>query len=1321
MSCVNAKNYSYVVDVLTEDAMTRFGMSEERAQALAEKDWENIVAENSSREEYEVYQVLSSRTDRTVDVLFNGGGKASVKVTGVDKTYDGWRVHLFAGDNKTYSYEFAEGQSRSKQTENNRFVEIPMMSTVNQLRFGSDVTGVREDTVYEKQELDLVNNLENALKLFDNLASIDNTVSSEHTNRLKGVLGKVVDGLNKFIPDMQVAINRNADRNYGRIISGVGIQLGISDKVRAVANMMSAQEVYVHESIHGATMFAMRSGGETVDRAVRRLQQLRRQLRNEITIEDLMPSQSVDPVYERKIAIDTFNYVFNNEKSGLEEFIAYGLSNEAIAKKLESILVNKPIETEPANMFEAMVHWLMKMVNAATVRLRRESNTTTGYELLMKLTMELAEANNKAMQVTSEKNVLQQFGQVSETLNSKMSQIAKEFVSRWETDEYMPMMPTAGATKAEWISYAWKIAPRVLADRKARPAWKELLKQLGFSYVGDIQTAFMNVATADTLQRGIEKLGMLSENIDKARETRARISADQIRKAFGQLSEQEKNALTLGVLDIDLGSLYGKFDNLNDILTNDVVLRNNIDTYRSRIRQLVSKEQFNYIVYQAEGLGHYMATHKSSIVQKFNAESIVQNLRQNEDVSSELTSIVDELASLYGVMYTHKDTRNVVAELFRREPQGMNFMIKLHRATSEMAKDTIFANSARLMIKGYTKEIFDADITMEVAPINDKARMEKEGFKLVKVLDKAANDSSTTQMAMYVNRNHTQQNYKKSALRLTDLNRKGMTLTDVRNITNETLAIEYAKRDIAKVKVDSAKLLSAVMDGNKTFNAKDTGGLVPLYNTEGTAINYRYMMDKRSKRELLGQDIKGPTVLGRMQAVIEDKMDTEEHNNKVFDIIQKDMIENYIPKASLGRNMYRYVTIYGDSTDKEVQEIYKLIPKSIRDRIQELPDQKLAVRADMVRFYFGMREASTFDLIEKFPILGPAIVKLTPKEIKYLVQYAEMVWQAVVSIAKVDIVIRTPAVLIGNIVSNFMYSIQSGYSPLQVLRMQLDAFKGLKEYIDMTHEVVRMENLRAVGKLEEKDWDKLTSLKEDMKKHPAHELVDEGMFQAIIEDVGSDEFKASNKVTKYLDKKLENAPQYVKDGANWLYLTERTEFFRMMSTATQFSDFAARQVQHSLNKDRLFKQIEEKSINGKIEVRELSWLINDEVVRDVKYITKDAAKQAAVRYSREQVLDAFINYSKPEGKVVDWMNRMGLVMFTKYFMRIQRAIGKSFIDNPLYAMMSLLGQHYIVDVDSIDDQMLMFKDMTYLFKNPLDHLERLIMPTGLEFALNPIR
>lgn len=1315
MSCVNNKNYKYAVDVLAADAMERFGLTEERAKAWAEKDWENIVAENSSKEEYQVYTTLTSRGDRTVDVLFRGAedGRTSVKVTGVDKHANGLTVYAQRGDS-SYEFTFNNGQTRSTNFGNGNYVDMPMLSTVYNV-YGSEEGYEFDDSLFERQELDLVNNLSNATKLFDKLSAIDNTVSATHNSRLKRVLGTIVDDMRTFIPDMNVFINDKAEKNGGVLAVGRGMYLGVSDKVRPVMNMMSAQEVYVHELIHAATDFAFEASGIAAQRAKMRLQQLRKQLRNEITVEDLMPAVSIDAVYEREIAQNAWNYMFSNEATGLKEFITYGLSNEAVANKLDALKVNKHLEAEPTNMLEAILYWLKEVINKAVVKIRRETFETTGTELLMQLTMELAEVNNKAIATADESSILGKFKESADELNDKMSRIIKDKILAIDSIMTLPRRPLTGAPKSEWIKFAWQIGPRLIADKRLRPAWREILMGLGMSYVGDVQTALTHAVSADTLQRAVEKLGLLSENIDKARETRARITADQVRKSFNEISKEEREALTLVALDTDMSSVYGVVENLQELLIDDVKLRSDIESRRRELKTMLGTADYNTIMYQVEGLGHYMATHTGGVNQVYNAQMIMNKVNRDSETQAELTMKIDQLATMYGLWYTPKEAKLVVGNLMIREPEGMKFTMSLHKAVVGMAKDTVFADSSSLMIKGYTKEIFDEDITMKVAPESEKLSMEKEGFKLVKVLSKAKGDTSEKQMAMYINKNHVQQNYKKAAMRLTDMNRKGTTLTDIRNIENDALGYRYAKRDIAAVELDAAKLDNQVAGGSVTFSPKYAGGLMPLYDGGGKVVNYRYMLDKRSKREILGQDIKGPTVLGRMQAAIEDKMSTQEHNDRIFDVMAKDMDENYMVGHSIGRNTQRYVVITPNSNNKEIAELYKLIPKDFREKIKGLANKELAVRADLLRFYFGMREANIEHLVGKIPGLGHAIVKMTPKEIRHAVQYAEMIWQAIVSIAKVDIVIRTPIVLIGNVVSNIMYSVQSGYSMATVMRMQLDSFRGLKEYIDMTHELIRLENLKMVGKLDKKDWDKITTLKEDIRQHPANELVDEGMFQAIIEDVGADEYKSTNKITKYLDGKMERMPKYVKDGAQWLYLTERTPFFKMMSTATQFSDFAARQVQHALNKEKLFAQIDSKS-GDRIDANEFTWTIGEH--SGLK--TKDELKRMAVEYSRAQVLDAFVNYSKPEGKVVDWMNRMGLVMFTKYFMRIQRAIGKNFVDNPLYMITSILGQRMLTDIDSIDDQMLLVKDMKYLFKNPMDHLERLMMPSGLEFALNPI-
>jgi len=1325
MSCINSEYYEEVIDVLTTDAVERLGMPEERAIAFAQRDWESIVAENSTEREYEMYETLTRRLDRSVEVYFGGGSKpTTMRVVKVDEIEDGFRVHLYdEKKSRKYNYSFNSGQARSKQTKNGSFVEIPAMQfAANSIRLGSNENFKFDRERYEQQELDLLNDLDNAMDMFERLSQIDDTVSEEHNNRLKRVLRMFTAGVKDYIPDMNFYLNKEAEKSGGVLLyegrDTDGVYIGVSPKARATLNQMSAQEVYVHELGHAATVFGMNA--PEAKNAKRRLQQLRRQVREQLTVEDFLPEISIDPELERQNAQEMWDYLFNNENTGLEEFLMYALTNEQLASKLDKMVINKPIENEPSNMFDALMTWFRNIVNLVSTTLRNERIGQTGTELVLKLAMDFAEANNKAAEFSKESAFLKQFRESSENLNSKLSKIIKEHILRFEDTPELIELPVPGAPKTEYVKWAWKVGPRLFADRRLRPAYRHILNALGLSYMGDVQTAIQHMVEADTVQRGIETLGLLAENIDRARETRARLTAQQIREAFKELSVKEREVLTLIGLDTDLSSIYEDIDDLPKLLRNEEALAKEINKRLVRLKKQVDKETGEYFSAQVAGLGYYMATHKGSIAQLLNARNIAEGVNRRKRTPEYLKheKEIDQLATLFGLLYSNQEAKDVMADLIEREPEGVKFTMRLHNDIKEYAKATAFSNNDRLLIKGYTKEIFDEDITVRVAPIRDRNKLNKDGFKLVKVLEKAEGDTSTTPMGLYVSKNHVQQNYKKSAMRLTDMSRRGTTLTDVRRLGEEALADKSAEVDKLKLDRQAIRLVRQMESGKYDFKEATKGSLLPLYNNAGEVVNYRYVMDKASKRKYLGQDIKGPTVLGRLQASIDDKMLTEEHNNKVFDLAYSEMKKNYIKGNLTGRDGNAYIVIEPNSTNAEVREIYRLLPEDIKERIKNTPEGKLAVRADLIRFYFGMREVSIADAIEHIPVLGPTIRHMTPAEIKRAVQLVEKIWASVVSVAKVDIVIRTPAVLLGNVISNLMYSVQSGYSPLKVLQLQLDAVKGLKDYINMTHELVRLENKKAVGQLDKKDWDKINILKEDLKKHPVAELVDAGMFQAIIEDVGADEFKSSNRISRFISNKLDVAPQWIRDGANILYVTEKTRFFQLMTTATQFSDFAARFAQHELNKERLYKQIENARRGKYVETKDLAWLKG---TTTEKYLSRKEAREAANEYSRRQVLDAFVNYSKPEGKIVDWLNRMGFVMFTKYFMRIQRAIGQQFVDNPLYLLMSLLGQTMLYDIDSIDDQHLLVKDLDYVWKNPIEHIERLIMPTAFEYAVEPFK
>lgn len=71
------------------------------------------------------------------------------------------------------------------------------------------------------------------------------------------------------------------------------------------------------------------------------------------------------------------------------------------------------------------------------------------------------------------------------------------------------------------------------------------------------------------------------------------------------------------------------------------------------------------------------------------------------------------------------------------------------------------------------------------------------------------------------------------------------------------------------------------------------------------------------------------------------------------------------------------------------------------------------------------------------------------------------------------------------------------------------------------------------------------------------------------------------------------------------------------------------------------------------------------------------------------IIDSFINYDIPTGRFMQYMNDMGILLFTKFLFRIQRVIFKSMKGHPannlaLYSLQSVLG-----DASDIPDQFLL--------------------------------
>ena len=75
---------------------------------------------------------------------------------------------------------------------------------------------------------------------------------------------------------------------------------------------------------------------------------------------------------------------------------------------------------------------------------------------------------------------------------------------------------------------------------------------------------------------------------------------------------------------------------------------------------------------------------------------------------------------------------------------------------------------------------------------------------------------------------------------------------------------------------------------------------------------------------------------------------------------------------------------------------------------------------------------------------------------------------------------------------------------------------------------------------------------------------------------------------------------------------------------------------------------------------------------------------------------------------------MGFVMFTKFTVRIQKAIKQLAAGNPVHSMATLLLQEVIGDMDDVTDQTIFTKNFGAMLGDPMGDLAHVFTPTLFE-------
>jgi uncharacterized protein YkvS len=1267
----------------------------------------------------------------------------------------------FVEGSKTSSYSFSlSSDSRSRNSKSgNSHINIPGFrnfldnytlnlrdNTDAELVLGSQESNLKLDPEYRDKNYihGSIDHMKNTLKQLHIMGG-----EKASQGELDGHL-ELLDKLDpSFFNDMELYIKDQMAESEG-MYRARRIDVAINSQPAETGGQQSEASIYMEEVVHSMTASAIHANTLESRKLKRQLSTFLESARKQVTWQDFLPETSIDSAKEEQEAKALYRYIFSGKNSDYE-FIAKGLTVPVVIKALKRVKIvegkTKKRMLDYVNDFFDVVLSIIR----GTFTLKQKNNNV--HEALTNLAFSLGEINVKKNRDIKEKGgflakVFDLFQGVDDKAAFLLS-LGKGKVLGDADSKSLGEVPEDLYGRVKYVASAIGLS---IVNPSYRKAMGSIAGAYGIKANGTLRELIGGLFESDEIQKVAEFLGMQSGYIDKLRNNQIDLESSNTLSEFDpdtNVTKIQEEALTEVIADTDLASLFGKnsvakngdisktvYDNqtLRSLLTDSKTLDRLIKNTKRALKDLDSTH-YNWHSNQATGLGIYMATHQGTPEQNLNAENIARGIHSShrKKAKAGVVEAIDELATLVAIKNTNDNVKITAAELMKSDWKGVQHVADVVEGFKKNSEEAVFKGRNTNKIKGYTREVFDDTIVMEIAPAENREQMEAKGFTFKSTLGPRAGDKRNKLMALYITDTASRPDRLRGATRLNQVTSKGTTITDIsykdgEGFNTKTIR-ERAKRDIQNIEREAIKRAKLMEIGEYDFT--DTiFGVVPIINDNGEVVDYRYMMDKKTKKELLKQDTRISEVMGRSFGTILDKEKSREHNTEVLGLIKKDMNENWDSGSKAKDGLTDYSLIGPKSADVELRNLYYMLPNEFQDYINNREDKTLAVRTDLLFLYFGYSNLS----ISNFP----GLKKITPNILIKVINFAEMMWMEMVKIVKGNILLKTPTVLLGNIFANIVYAVMRGYDPITVMKMYIESYRDITDYnnnvkrvqeltnkerslsISLSRDILSVSRKTSVGKELTRVRGELEASKRKIADSPIDELVKLGMDQNV-EDTTNESDRDSNRITSFIDDKLQVAPELVRDGLDLMFLTRRTTFYKIANEFLETSDLIARDVQN-----RIEKESEVKQADGQRMLPDW-WLATKEEGYKPKQRLRNEERKLFFAEAKKQrqydLVEDFINYTKPSSKLEEYLNKVGILMFTKYVKRIQRIILKTGSRAPIKAFMGAFGLAYLGGLPSIHEQSFFAKDWygdslgpgnVFPIYGPTDHFMNFITPALLK-------
>lgn len=1181
----------------------------------------------------------------------------------------------------------------------------------------------------------VVDTPDNSMDMFNTLGSLGNVQDSdEHTEHLKSVLADVV---NKVLQPTTVVlgeVNGPNRGNYFKMLSGIN-KIELATTVGDFWYGLSAQEVYVHEQIHNIVGYALSTGTAVVKRITAMFNAVKELVDDgTITYVDFLPEGVTNPTAEQiKDAQQRLDYVFNNTKlsvreitdpetglkrkvktnAALEEFVAFGTTNKAfmailnnpkvalkLKSKLKTVRNKTKSNTLAVKLFDSMVNALLDIVQTALDMITDKIYGLDGKAMdkqLVILMSKLAGVEGK-----TQSKIYEYFDKASTLLpvsqaitNYILEPISKLVQSPLIKNNRFRVVRTAGnVVRAIKATKGSKLTQSLLAD-----AMRKTRSRFNFAHDNLANSLAQELVGVTSNNRKWHKLLRLSNKyIDQLRKHISTNIKNILNEQFSYtLNKEEKESITLVGIKTDLSELLKSGYTHQEIYTlvkDESALMTAIDNARKVIEGSFSKQFTRRALRQADALANLMIIGgEVRANQNLNAHNIAHEFGMSKSRGQIDTALaeaqLDEYISLKALSLVSDDLKSKFVGIVDKEiangkaynDSGVSFTLEYHNQYKADALAENFGGNKVSVQKGYIKEIRDPNIAIEIAPKSREAELIALGYESTGIVVEGDYvDPSEGKMYVYVNNSAKLATNSTGIVSLTGTRAAGSKL--INNMARrphdpDTLGLDAY---LDKRAIEKRMRVLADLDIAPGAVTKTGIALVPIYNLDGSIKSYRYMMSEANRKKLFNRHDSFDDVLGGMAAHVKDKVNTETINNAVVKLA-KDQYDADFKKAPND-----FVFVGKTSSDPELKEMWFTLPETMRMEANKVFNEGIYLKKKDLRLVMGFRKFTVGDWAKKKQqamkdtntIASAAATYVLTMLQKPIVGNTEEVWQELVRMAKDVIVVKTGATLLGNIMSNYAVLATEGVPLTDIVKYSVAAWKGATKYQQDKNKLDKLKvEVNAKGNLSPIQLARMNReialLENSISTNPIYPLVEQGIYQTIVEDIEADEdtFSFKSKLEDKTSVITDYIPDSIKDVGKVLFMTHDTQLYKFMRNATQVSDFVGRFVLHQHNMNKL------------------------------------GMKEDA---SVDNIVETFINYDLPTHRSIQYLNDMGFIMFTKFFIRVQKVILRQ-LTTRTANVISLLLMQWALDLpvaDIFDSNVLSDNSLESKLSSPISVVDTLL-------------